>query len=80
MIWESFADGHPNKATRLVLEAVGPDDVELLTSIAAALEHGRCIRVFKTDDPFGKHFEYHPGEMVDRDRDAKPGESEQAGG
>jgi hypothetical protein len=55
-------EDNPNKARKLILEAVGPDDIELLTCLAAALQHKRCIRVFKTDDPFGKHYEYHPGE------------------
>jgi hypothetical protein len=53
---------HPNKASKLVLEAVGDSDVEFLTCLAAAMEHQRCIRVFKTDDPYGKHCVYHSGE------------------
>lgn len=66
MIWEVFSSSsNPNKAHKLILEAVGPDDSEFLTHLAAALEHQRCIRVFKTDDPHGKHLEFHPGEQND---------------
>jgi len=55
----------PNKAFKLTLTASGPDDMEFLTALAAALIHKRLVVVCKTDNPEGSCFEFTPGHVVD---------------
>ena len=58
----------PNKAFKLTLTASGPDDMEFLTALAAALIYKRQVIVCKTDDPEGSCFEFTPGHVVDDGR------------
>lgn len=56
----SESRSRPNKAFKLSLRADGPDDMEFLTALAAALINKRQVIVCKTDDPKGTRLTFVP--------------------
>lgn len=55
----------PNKAFKLSLRADGPDDMEFLTALSAALIHKRQVIVCTTDDPKGIRLTFVPALTYD---------------